>query len=117
MLEHVELYLTRSWPHAAPVVWPNGSPDGGTLLHAAAQNGCYDIGQLLVVDYGLDPAQEADAGAGMGGKTPYDLCEKAREESEAEGQPDLCDPDYWLEIMEEATEFKQNGGCVGQRWC
>jgi hypothetical protein len=94
------------------VVWPSGSPDGGNLLHAAAMNGCYDIGQLLVVDYGLDPAQGADPGAGMGGKTPYDLCVKARAQAEAAGQPDAmsCDPDRWVEVMEQATEYKQNGG-------
>ena len=77
-------------------------------------NGCYDIGQLLVVDYGLDPAQGADPGAGLGGKTPYDLCVKARAKAEAAGQPDSmsCDPDRWVEVMEEATEYRQNGGYV-----
>lgn len=69
-------------------MWPNGSPDGGSLLHSAAKHGCYDIGQILVVDYGLDPQEAAEAGAGMGGKTPYDLCVGAREESVAKGEPE-----------------------------
>ena len=51
----------------------------------------------------------------MGGKTPYDLCVKAQAESEAAGAQDLCEPDYWLEVMEAATEHKQNGGCVALR--
>ena len=96
----------------ASAVWPTGSPDGGNLLHTAAMHGCYDIGMLLVVDFGLDPAEPAAPGKGMGGKTPYDLCVKAQAESEAAGSPDLCEPDYWLEVMEAATEHKQNGGCV-----
>ncbi len=110
--------LTQILPflHTAPVVWPAGSPDGGTLLHTAAMHGCYDIGMLLVVDFGLDPAEPAEAGMGMGGKTPYDLCVKAQADSEAAGEPELCNPDYWLQVMEEATEHKQNGGCVSP-WC
>ena len=76
------------WSCAAAAVWPNGSPDGGSLLHSAAKHGCYDIGQILVVDYGLDPQEAAEAGAGMGGKTPYDLCVGAREESVAKGEPE-----------------------------
>ena len=49
-------------------------------------NGCYDIGMLLVVDFDIDPAEPAEPGMGMGGKTPYDLCVKAQAESEAAGQ-------------------------------
>ena len=123
-------------------------------MHSAAKHGCYDIGQILVVDYGLDPQEAAEAGAGMGGKTPYDLCVGAREESVAKGEPEKyvrntpllfllsnspsvcssraclgkapflpvrklknktpscrrCEPDYWVEVMEEAMEFKEKGG-------
>jgi hypothetical protein len=52
-------------------VWPNGSPDGGNLLHSTGKYGCYDIMQTLIVDYGLDPAEEALPGAGLNGLTPY----------------------------------------------
>jgi len=109
------LALTQVYGHgvcAASLVWPNGSPDGGNLLHSAGKYGCYDIMQELIVDFGLDPAEEAQPGAGLKGKTPYDLCVSAREKSQVEGQPDACDPDKWVELVEEAVEFKAQGGYV-----
>ena len=70
--------------------------------------------QTLIVDYGLDPLEQAAPGAGLKGLTPYDMCVKARDESQAEGQPDACDPDKWIQLVEEAVEFKAQGGYVLQ---
>ena len=66
--------------------------------------------QTLIVDHGMDPFAEAEAGAGYKGLTPYDMCVKAREKSQEEGEPDTCDPDKWVELVEEAVEFKKQGG-------
>jgi hypothetical protein len=70
--------------------------------------------QELIVDFGLDPAAEAEPGAGLKGLTPYDLCVSAREKSQAQGEPDGCNPDKWVELVEEAVEFKAQGGYVLQ---
>jgi hypothetical protein len=104
---------TLSWrlqTSPAKRVWPMGTPDGGTLVHAAAYNGCYDIAQMLIVDFGLDPIETAEPGGGMSGQTPYNRCEKAKEESVAAGEAeDRCDTDVWVKMVEEAVDFKAAG--------
>ena len=69
-------------------------------MHAAANHGCYDIAQMLVVDFGIDPLEEAGSGGGIGGKTAYQICEK---------HDDKCDSELWLKVIEEAVEAREAG--------
>jgi hypothetical protein len=55
--------------------FPNGTPDGGTLLHAAAKFGCNDVALKLIIEQGLDPYEEA-SGMGHTGMTAYGFCEE-----------------------------------------
>ena len=88
----------------------SGAPDGGNLLHGAAKGGCYDIATALVVDFDVDPTFEAH-GAGISGETPYDICVETRTKALESGMPedDLCDPETWLAVIEEAQAMREAG--------